>query len=106
MRRLISGLLASAISLVVLLCALEFGFRVLGIGEDTIAQAHPWVGWTHIPSRRAEIPSEDKTLARRTPFDAGNRRVGNTCRAGKPSLPAPEIPPEHETVAIKSSRPA
>src|SRR6185503_19743940 len=65
MRRLISGLFASAISLIVLLCALEFGFRLLGIGEDTIAQAHPWVGWTHIPSRRAEIPSEDKTLGRR-----------------------------------------
>jgi hypothetical protein len=51
--------------------------------------------------------ARDKTLARRTPFEAGNRRVGNTCRAGKPeSLPAPEIPPERETVAIKSSRPA
>lgn len=65
MRRLISGLLASAVSLVVLLLALELGFRLLGIGEDTIAQAHPWVGWTHIPSRRAEIPSEDRTLGRR-----------------------------------------
>lgn len=64
-RRLASGLLASTVFTAFLLLGLELGFRALGLGEDTIMQAHPWAGWTHIPSRRAEIPSEDRRLARR-----------------------------------------
>jgi hypothetical protein len=52
--------------------------------------------------------ARDKTLARRVPFDAANRRVGNTCRAGKDpeSLPKSDIPPEPMRLALKSSRPA
>jgi hypothetical protein len=86
LRRISSGLLASAISLLLLAALLELGFRVFGIGEDPIAQAHPWVGWTHIPSRRAEIPSEDRSLGRRlhvTIDSLGLRDVERT--AAKPA---------------------
>jgi hypothetical protein len=43
--------------------------------------------------------ARDRTLARRTPFDSANRRVGNKCRAGKPAqlesaTPAVIAPPQ------------
>jgi hypothetical protein len=51
--------------------------------------------------------ARDRTLARRTPFDAANRRVGNTCRASKEpqSLPVPNSATEPARVALKPIRP-
>lgn len=64
-RRLISGLLVSAVTFAILLLALELGLRLAGVGDDAVSQPHPWAGWAHIPGRRASVHSEDPHLARR-----------------------------------------
>ncbi len=66
LRRIATGLLASAAALAGLALLLEWSLRSMGIGDDAIARPHPWVGWVHIPGVRAELQSEDPALGRRT----------------------------------------
>jgi hypothetical protein len=55
LRSILSGLLASAIAILIALVGLEFAVRALGMGNDATAQPHPWTGWVLIPNARVEF---------------------------------------------------
>ncbi len=68
MKSILAGLLVALLATAFVLAGLELGMRVLGLGDDAIAQPDPWVGWVHIPRLKAEVHSEDPALGRRMPL--------------------------------------
>jgi hypothetical protein len=75
----------------------KFGIMSLGVILDTLGLVMVLI---EDPAKR------DKTLARRTPFEAGNRRIGNKSYLGKqPQLENPE-PAQIEAPKPRKAEPA